>query len=220
MVSFLPLIFPYLGPTWWSSFSIFADILGVITIVGNFFLIVTGRVQPVNPRDIAIAVVDEMELRRKYQNLEDVPGSNEVPEEIDYKFTQHRLANASSALRDSGFPENALEFEAVDKLVSNRQITDAIIRTRRAIEILFWSILSRRGESLKRLRVSFRWLVDKLVSHRLLTNQERSVLVEFYYTASKTIHERWTPSDEESTLLISMVAGVVEVVVQRYDQVF
>lgn len=228
VVAFLDLFTSFLGAVWWSNFSLFANILAAITIIYTFYLGVTGRIVPNSPSDIAVAVVDEMELRERYRSLKEVPGSDEVPEEVDYGFTQHRLARVSSALRDSGFSENALEFEAVGQLVSNGHLTDALIRTRRAIETLFWSILRHSGEMFRVRRTvksrekwgeryfTFNQLIDKLESLRLLTTQERTELDDFWIVGSRSTHQVWTPTDEASIVYLSMIAGIVEILIQRY----
>lgn len=68
------------------------------------------------------------------------------------------------------------------------------------------------------MRQSVIGMMDRLVRNRLLTTQERSILLEFIPVANRVTHELWLPEDEQGiVILIAMVSGIVEVITQRYS---
>jgi len=209
VVSFFPLIFPFLDQSWWDDFSTVTDIIGMLGYLMAFLSLMTGR----NDAEIE-RILDRYELRKKAKESDSMQQSST---EEEYQDTVNEFNIIINTLRSSSLSNNISEFESIKTLLSNSQITDAVIRTRRAIEVLFKDLLARSGVIMEGRRTSARWLIDRAVEHRLLTGIERDLILDFLFVANQVVHGDLKAEDLVLAEFFEGIAVTIKDAVMNYE---
>ena len=202
--------------SWWEHFSLTADIFGLMAICYSFLLWIAGY-QTLAYEDVVAAsrkgVIDSpafQELFRIVRNISD----DELPEAPDSVFTERRLIDTALALENIGFSQASQEFSAVNRLLANDFVTDAIIRSRRAMEITLRQALNRIGMSTKRPS-GLHMMIRQLKGTNLLEPEETLVVKDFSQMANRVVHGDYAPNHEDAIALILATAEITVILVRR-----